>query len=959
MWGNQGGPTAVNTRDVDGWSFALMPADGFFEHSDPGLPVQVSKTSFPGTELFESLSSSEVQSSRFGPLKILVGIVYLFSNNLQGKLDVDFVRQLFDTLSRMPTKLVFSIFNSNELSIRAVWEQLFDIALEHNVRTGLQLLITIGLRLQTVWIDDRKHDVLFAAASNGDISIMKKLLDRWHSWNPLSHVDPTCFGAAASSGAVDCAKFLLEKCDLGRYSWSGGSFFSHGRRSVFILFLSDFATEFVKMNRTPELRSCESMIAYSEILGLFIEAGIDIDSSFPYPGFGLEHFGWETTCLDICFDLARPAFERISTSSRLWKSEITRAGILNALLLGPNCLAEYLESTPAPPRMTASECLRIILVEQLKLSSDISALSSFELSDGGFETINSLSGCDRWRRVRALLHYGVSMRPWKGWDPTVGLDMLLEYVTCDVPDDDVSYLVDQLIKAGASITSTAYRNCMMQTGVSRLKTLISFDADFKANGRAALLMAARSKNMEAVSLLLESGVDINCESTGYSASSPSTILSHILLKDERSKLEFDKMQKMWEMFIENGAKLRYLSGQATCYQLLEKIIQSSSKFKNEAFQFVLDSDDDIQRLLASKWEILLELAVRGSGINFATIRAILRHCDSVSRPVLGKVIMSGCDLALMNDLIDAGQDVNEYSGGYSPLQAACARLDIDMVTRLLEHGADINSPTENEFWKADIQHRVRLLRKTLAAGEGLTALEVACRLQPRTVKMRERQERLVKLLVYHGANINAGACVPYASTALQQLCARDCTDLSVMRHFHGLVEFFIENGADVNIAPGHFQYSALQHCAMRGDIGQARILVQNDADPNAHPSIAEQRFQRYQLIKCESALDLAAGSGRLDMVQYLLNIEALSAIPGETGYDGAVEAAIQENHHAIVEVIRKHTEKLDRDFRQDPQARSRYMELMKKNTNALDKKKEWRRHFARQEGWGWEAEDDA
>lgn len=966
--------TNFKTREIDGWSFTLMPADGFFADSHPGLPIQISKTSFPGpSEIFESMSSSGALSTHSDPFHILAGIIYLFSNNLHGKADDKFVNQLFNSLTRMSRDLVFGIFKSNELSIRAAWENLIEIATEHRVRSGIQLLATIGLLIQPVWIDDKRDKVLFAAVLIGDTYLVSQLLDRWHSWNPWSHTDPTYFGAAASWGAIDCAKLLLEKCDPNATYVTESRFFSRQPLSIFILFLGEFAMEFVKKRRRSGSHLFESMTAYYEIFCLFVDAGADVDKPFPSHTFGVDQFGWDTTCLDICFYLGGAAFERASTCSRLWNSEITRAGVCNALLKGQNDLAGYLESRPAPPTMTTSQCLRTILIEQFHMSGENPFQKPKMVSYAGRSVTDSLLITNGFRKARALLHYGISMRALYKWNPNICQVLLLQCATRDALGGDLAYLLEQSIKAGADITPAAYSACIRETGLSFLRILISLDINFQANAPAALLSAASRSNFEAVSFLLGNGADINSELDWFDfrarrlQSYAITVLSHLMLRMEPwfTTPDIAKAQRMWEMFVAHGAELRARRGQATCYQLLQAIIESGSTFQRQAFQFVLNTDHGISQFPTSKWVNLFELAVTKPEIDFVIVKTLFQHCGSISKPFLAQAILGGCDLEFFNDLLDAGQDVNEYSGDISPLQAACFRLDIDMATRLLERGAEINSPTEIELRTPRFQ--LALLQRPKLPSEmdgatrpAMTALQLACLCTPRTQEMRKRQQHLVKLLVNHGANINARAHNAYSSTALQLLCSKRYIDQSAAPHFRGLIEFFIENGADVNISPAFYGCTALQHCARRGDIEQLVILVENGADPNAHPSLPQHRC--HKLPRWKSALDFAAGNGLLDMTQYLLNIEALSVIPGETGYQGALDAAIEASHDAVAEVIRNHADKLAQDSPQDPRILSRRMELVKAHTDAVDRKKaayapvEVKRGYeAKRKRWGYES----
>lgn len=67
-----------------------------------------------------------------------------------------------------------------------------------------------------------------------------------------------------------------------------------------------------------------------------------------------------------------------------------------------------------------------------------------------------------------------------------------------------------------------------------------------------------------------------------------------------------------------------------------------------------------------------------------------------------------------------------------------------------------------------------------------------------------------------------------------------------------------------------------------------------------------------------SALDIAAEFGGIEMVKLLLNCNALSDTRGETGYDGAINLAIEEGHLAVADLVRQHTKDAERSDTKSP-----------------------------------------
>lgn len=936
-----GTQTVATTRQHGVWSLAVMPADGFFEHSYPGLPVLISDTSFPTTfDVDRSASSPTALATHSDPYHTLAQVVYLFSNNLQSNIDGEHMIQLLDNLAGGRVRnLFFNMFAGDELSIRAVWETLFEIASTYTAKSGLQLLIGIGLELHTEWVDERIDDIVFAAVSIGDAPLLQQLLKERPSWNSGSRMHPTYFSAAARRGAVDCAEILLTRCDPNARTLFDKPGPTDKSTSIFIEFLR-------------ELSCATDQPAYAEIFSLFVAAGADVDTPYPHDmNFGLLHMGWKLTCLDFCAytNIGMPTEASLSSYSHTYNSMFTRAGICDALSEGQGAVAKYLESMRPPHGLNPRNCLRAILIEQFQFLEN----HRWANASGASAQIPQ----HPVTRVRALLEYGVSMRAWRTWSPSDALGSILQSASSH-QEKDMTYVLNKAIEAGACIEPDTYQACETLNGLAALKVLVSHDADVAVNGRRTLLDAAAQGSFEAVALLLEKGVSVNSELPRpykYDNDAQATLIAHLLTSqdddwDDDWQDDIREKRKMWRYLIKNGAELRLRVGHATCFQLLRAIIYSSSADQWHAFRFVLKYDKDISHISSSRWIALLDVAAKQGGVSFPIIKTLFRRGGSSSEPLLARAIMSGCNLAFVEELVDAGEDVNAYSGGddmgnigQSPLQAAASLLDIEIVTRLLELGAEINSPTPDEAQTPVFQLALRRLAQTrlkdVLARVGMTALQLACSCCPDTLETMEQRGRLIKLLVNHGADINASAHGRYASTALQLVCRGVPRLPSGSRHVRELIRFFIDKGADVNITPAFRTFTALQECARRGDIELAVLLVENGANPNAYPSYspgfdAKTGLDDYNTGSYTSALDMAAREGRLDMTQYLLNISALSISPGNTGYQGALDLAIEMKYHAVAEIIRIHADKMKQEFQLDAELRVRHSELINRHAAA-------------------------
>ncbi|KXH32664.1 hypothetical protein CSIM01_08029 [Colletotrichum simmondsii] len=171
-------------------------------------------------------------------------------------------------------------------------------------------------------------------------------------------------------------------------------------------------------------------------------------------------------------------------------------------------------------------------------------------------------------------------------------------------------------------------------------------------------------------------------------------------------------------------------------------------------------------------------------------------------------------------LLENRADVNDNAGESSPLQLACKSADYDTVKLLIENGAEVNR-------------------------EGPSPLQLAC---------QNAAYDTVKLLVENGAEINTenGTDSP-----LDLACARSDYDtvkvlvengatvnpkntkeswplyFASQNNMEAIAELLIDHGADVNMRYGRQQQTLLHDAARAGYHAICKILLDNEADPNA------------------------------------------------------------------------------------------------------------------------------
>lgn len=217
---------------------------------------------------------------------------------------------------------------------------------------------------------------------------------------------------------------------------------------------------------------------------------------------------------------------------------------------------------------------------------------------------------------------------------------------------------------------------------------------------------------------------------------------------------------------------------------------------------------------------LLELLLRGGAYTGET-------ASSVSIPFLQQAIHIH-SFQLVECLVSAGANVNHYwkckvDNLVTPLQSAVWMKHDDIVKLLLQRGADVNAPANENG--------------------GQTALQIAA---------SQNNHAMVKLLVSHKADVNGMPSPVRGRSALQEAASRG---------FVQLTQYLLDCGADPNLPAARLGgFTALQGAAIEGKLRIVIMLLQAGAHVNAAPAIEQGR----------SATEGAAENGRLDTLHLLL-----------------------------------------------------------------------------------------
>ncbi|RUS89022.1 hypothetical protein EGW08_003193 [Elysia chlorotica] len=186
----------------------------------------------------------------------------------------------------------------------------------------------------------------------------------------------------------------------------------------------------------------------------------------------------------------------------------------------------------------------------------------------------------------------------------------------------------------------------------------------------------------------------------------------------------------------------------------------------------------------------------------------------------------------IEELIDAGADINRVHGTLLPLHCACMVGDSEVVTLLLEKGAKVDA----------------------VDGYGRTAIHYAA----------ERDEICLEILLEHGASIDSGD--GNKDTALHWASYKNNVPC---------VSLLLCHGANVN-ARDFNNDTPVSWAACKGNLDVIRILLDYNADPDIRSFLGSTALQRSIAVQVsglntaqdnECLLLLVRASGRLDLGQ--------------------------------------------------------------------------------------------
>lgn len=271
------------------------------------------------------------------------------------------------TFTLVSRQVLLALLQSRLPSIEASCETLLISAGLFNNREAFKVLIRAGI--DTNWLNEevRGHELLFYAAEINCADIVEVLLARGCRADTglAVYQSQTAITIAILKGNLDCAKLLIQNCDVNRElppPWITTNFSS---------FIEIFGG---------------TKLDHHRCLDIFLQQGADVDYQMQpvilvmskKHQFRLEpmhhfHPSCQPSILDYVFYFYRPLFSKLIMSGKDL-SQFSRARALLHLEEGISVLQKYLKMDLTPPNDLnglgwKDRALGILLLEQLRLST--------------------------------------------------------------------------------------------------------------------------------------------------------------------------------------------------------------------------------------------------------------------------------------------------------------------------------------------------------------------------------------------------------------------------------------------------------------------------------------------------------------------------------------------------------------------------------------------------------------
>lgn len=400
--------------------------------------------------------------------------------------------------------------------------------------------------------------------------------------------------------------------------------------------------------------------------------------------------------------------------------------------------------------------------------------------------------------------------------------------------------------------------------VDLVRTLIEAGARVNTIGAEALTPALacavrHNDQLDIIQFLLKSGADANYNKDGFLP---------LIEAIERKRTGFV------QALMDAGADIHAVSSEGK--SALTAAIKTKSM---QLVDMLLQEGIDINHPLVKLRGITaLEAAVSTNDANL--VRLLLSSgADANDSLALLAAVRKDYDTDILSMLLTArsrlpGRGGKQY--GCAALQAAIKAKNKAIVGLFIVAGINVNVPPERIHEQNHNRFDVDYQRKPLQVAISRDTAE---------------DFPIVRML------INAGADVDDASTAASLSGTLLCVVVRAGRL--ELVRLLLDQGANVNRVGTRWGESALSVAAGEGYLGIASLLLENGANVNYIP---DKEIDR-------TCLECAARSGRIDMLQMLLNAGVAVSGSWSYRYERAVKLAGENGHLAAARMLKSYRDR--------------------------------------------------
>ena len=418
-------------------------------------------------------------------------------------------------------------------------------------------------------------------------------------------------------------------------------------------------------------------------------------------------------------------------------------------------------------------------------------------------------------------------------------------------------LVGRLLRAGANINdfSVITTACFDSNYFECLKFLIAQGMDLAEVGSIGLSVALEKGNEKAFKLLLHAGTDVNRKPDP----TPKLWISPLSMAAMKGNVEAARilLYRGANVDIEDDKRWRpiHYAARFAGLRMVKLLVQFGADLSDP-------EDVDTDKRYASVIELC---ALRTTAYNHSH-----RH-----HPVgdLNDRLWSNEDTEIFKYLVDQGAGLNSaYIGDSDSLKRN------PLVTNLIRSSAENGVVCFALRMGARFDGRFDPEYLTFAM---MTPLQAAA---------RKGNLEMVKELHARGADINAEPLPGLSTTALEGACDGEYDAGNRL----AVVEYLLDHEADVNPNALYASEKLVSTAARRGYVEIVVRLLECGADVKAGN------------VRDGTPLYFAAQSGRLDVVQVLLNQDACVQYLEQPNYKEAIEAAEENGHWAVADLVRRY-----------------------------------------------------